>query len=134
MRYIAIDLGTSFIKGAILDLEALSVGSAKHIPCPSPLPGLPLLQTEFDPESFVAATRQLIKALLAEAPDCRGVLMCGQMGGLVPVSPRGEAISNYVSWLDRRLLEPHPSGCGSFYDCVPPRTPPCKGCWRWPWS
>ena len=43
------------IKGAILDLETLSVGRAKHIPCPAPLPGLPLLHTEFNPESFVAA-------------------------------------------------------------------------------
>ena len=68
MRYIGIDLGTSFIKGAVLDLETLSVGRPKHIPCPSPLAGLPLLHTEFDPESFVAATRALIEGLLAEAP------------------------------------------------------------------
>ena len=124
MRYIAIDLGTSFIKGAILDLEALSVGSPRHIVCPSPLPGLPLLHTEFDPESFVAATRQLIETLLAEAPDCRGVLMCGQMGGLVLVSPRGEALSNYVSWLDKRPLGPHPTGHGSFYDALLARLTP----------
>ena len=118
MRYIGIDLGTSFIKGAILNLETLSVGSARHISCPSPLPGLPPLHTEFDPENFVTATRQLIELLLAEAPDCQGVLMCGQMGGLVLVSPRGEALSNYVSWLDRRLLGPHPAGQGSFYDAL----------------
>ena len=118
MRYLGIDLGTSSIKGAILDLEALSVGRAKHIPSPAPLPGLPLLHTEFNPESFVAATRQIIEGLLAEAPDCQGVLICGQMGGLVLVSPRGEALSNYISWLDRRLLEPHPSGHGSYYDAL----------------
>jgi sugar (pentulose or hexulose) kinase len=118
MRYIGIDLGTSSIKGAVLDLDLLSVGAAKHIPCPTPLPGLPLLHTEFDPESFVAATRQLIEVLLAEAPDCQGVLMCGQMGGLVPVSPQGGALSNYISWLDRRLLGPHPAGHGSCYDAL----------------
>jgi sugar (pentulose or hexulose) kinase len=118
MRYIGIDLGTSSIKGAVLDLETLSVGSPKHIPCPSPLPGLPLLHTEFNPESFVDATRQLIEGLLAEAPNCKGVLMCGQMGGLVLLSSRGEAASSYISWLDRRLLEPHPSGHGSYYDAL----------------
>ena len=116
MRYLGIDLGTSFIKGAVLDLETLSVGEVRQVNVPFPLPGLPPLRTEFDPEGFVIAARRLIEEFLSEAPDCRGVLMCGQMGGLVPVSPRGEAISNYVSWLDRRLLEPHPSGCGSFYD------------------
>jgi sugar (pentulose or hexulose) kinase len=124
MRYIGIDLGTSSIKGAVLDLETLSVGRTRHIPCPSPLPGLPLLHTEFDPESFVVATRELIEELLAEAPDCRGLLMCGQMGGLVLVSPRGEAASNYISWLDRRLLEPHPSGQGSYFDALLARLTP----------
>ncbi len=124
MRYIGIDLGTSSIKGALLDLDALSVGSPRHIACPSPLPGLPPLHTEFDPESFVAATRRLIEALLAEAPDSQGVLMCGQMGGLVLVSPVGEALSNYVSWLDRRLLGSHPAGHGSFYDALLTRLTP----------
>ena len=124
MRYIGIDLGTSFIKGAILNLETLSVASARYISCPSPLPGLPSLHTEFDPENFVTATRQLIELLLAEAPDCQGVLMCGQMGGLVLVSPHGEALSNYISWLDKRLLGPHPAGQGSFYDALLARLTP----------
>ncbi len=116
MRYIGIDLGTSFIKGAVLDLDRLRVGSAKRIAGPSPLPGLPSLRAEFNPEGFVAATRRIIEELLSESPDCRGVLMCGQMGGLVLVSPQGEALSDYISWLDRRLLEPHPAGHSSWYD------------------
>ena len=75
MRYIGIDLGTSFIKGAVLDLEGLCVGDAKRIPGPLPLSGLPSLRTEFSPESFVDPTRRIIEELLAEAPDCQGVLM-----------------------------------------------------------
>ena len=124
MRYIGIDLGTSSIKGAVLNLDLLSVGAPKHIACPAPLPGLPLLHTEFHPESFVDATQELIGGLLAEVPDCQGVLMCGQMGGLVLVSPLGETLSNYISWLDRRLLEPHPTGRGSCYDALLARLTP----------
>jgi sugar (pentulose or hexulose) kinase len=124
MPYIGIDLGTSFIKGAVLDLDRLCVGSAKRVPGPSPLAGLPSLHTEFSPESFVAATSQIIEELLAEAPDCQGVLMCGQMGGLVLVSPQGKAISNYISWLDRRLLEPHPSVHSSWYGALLARLTP----------
>jgi sugar (pentulose or hexulose) kinase len=118
MRYLGIDLGTSFIKGAVLDLDTLSVGSARRMACPPPLPALPPLHSEFDPESFVAATLRLVGELLAEAPDCHGLLMCGQMGGLVLVSPEGEALSPYISWQDRRLLEPHPSGRGSYFDAL----------------
>ena len=40
------------------------------------------------------------------------------------VSPEGEALSNYISWQDRRLLEPHPSGLGSFYDAFSARLSP----------
>lgn len=118
MQYIGVDLGTSSIKGAVLDLENLSVTSPRAVGCPAPLPGLPPLRSEYDPESFVAATRQLISQLVAESPACRGVLMCGQMGGLVPVSARGEATANYISWLDRRPLEPHPSGHGTCFDAL----------------
>lgn len=124
MRYIGVDLGTSFIKGAVLDLERLSVGRARHAPSPPPLAGLPPLYTELDPERFVTATRLLIEELLREAPDSRGVLMCGQMGGLVPLSPSGEALSSYVSWLDKRLLQPYPSGGGSYYDALVGRLTP----------
>ncbi len=118
MRYLGIDLGTSFIKGAVLDLDTLSVGAARRIACPPSLPALPPLHLEYDPESFVAAARRLTEELLAEAPDCQGLLMCGQMGGLVLVSPEGEALSPYISWQDRRLLEPHPSGRGSYFDAL----------------
>ena len=124
MLYIGIDLGTSFIKGAVLDLDRLCVGRAKRILGPSPLPDLPSLHTEFSPESFVTATSRIIEGLLAEAPDCQGVLMCGQMGGLVLVSPQGKALSNYISWLDRRLLEPHPSGSSSWYGALLARLTP----------
>ena len=118
MRYLGIDLGTSFIKGAVLDLDTLSVGPARRMACPPSLPALPPLHSEFDPESFVATARQLAEELLAEAPDCQGLLMCGQMDGLVLVSPEGEALSPYISWQDRRLLEPHPSGQGSYFDAL----------------
>ena len=117
-------MGTSFIKGAVLDLEGLCVGDAKRIPGPLPLSGLPSLRAEFSPESFVDPTRRIIEELLAEAPDCQGVLMCGQMGGLVLVSPQGKTLSNYISWLDRRMLEPHRSGRGSWYDALLNRLTP----------
>ena len=124
MRHIGIDLGTSFIKGAVLDLDRLCVRGVKRASAPLALTGLPSLRTEFDPEGFVNATRRIIEELLSESPDCQGVLMCGQMGGLVLISPQGKALSNYISWLDRRLLEPHASASGSWYDALLSRLTP----------
>jgi sugar (pentulose or hexulose) kinase len=128
VRYLGIDLGTSFLKGAVLDLDLLSIGPVRRVPCPPPVSGLPPTRAEFNPEGFVIAARQMIEELLVEAPDCRGLLTCGQMGGLVLVSPEGKALSNYISWQDRRLVEPHPSGLGSFYDLLTARLSPDDWC------
>lgn len=49
MRYLGVDLGTSFIKGAVLDLEALDLGHIERVPMPEPVPGLPPAFREFDP-------------------------------------------------------------------------------------
>ena len=41
MRFLAIDLGSSFIKGAVLDLAARSFDHVRRRPFPGPLPNLP---------------------------------------------------------------------------------------------
>jgi xylulokinase len=123
MRYLAIDLGSSFIKGAVLDLAARSFGHVRRVPCPEPLPNLPARQFEIDPRAVVAATRALIGELLAEAPDCAGLVMSSQMHSLVLADARGEPLSNAVTWRDQRALDPHPSEAGSVFDALVRRVP-----------
>ena len=41
MRYLGIDLGSSYIKGAVLDLDALAIRHIERLPFPEPIPGLP---------------------------------------------------------------------------------------------
>ena len=48
MRYLAIDLGSTFIKGAVLDLDARSFAGVRRIPFPAPIDGLPPLHFEVD--------------------------------------------------------------------------------------
>src|SRR5262245_46772740 len=98
MRYVGLDLGTSFIKGAVLDLETLAVGTPRRIACPKALSGPSPLRIEYDAEGFVDVTRRLIHELIDEAPDCEGLALSGQMGGLVLVSSNGNPESNYISW------------------------------------
>ena len=40
--------------------------------------------------------------LLTLAPDCSGILFCGQMGGVVLTNNCGEPMTNYLSWRDQR--------------------------------
>jgi sugar (pentulose or hexulose) kinase len=116
MRFLAIDLGSSFIKGAVLDLAARSFDHVRRTPFPAPLPNLPPQRFEVEPRQAVDATRVLIEELLAIAPDCAGTVICSQMHGLVLTGERGEPLSNMITWRDQRALEPHPSGSGSVFD------------------
>ncbi len=110
MRYLAIDLGSSFIKGAVLDLDARSFAHVHRAPFPTPIAGLPPLHFEIDPRQIVDATRALIDDLARDAPDCAGIVLCSQMHGLVLLDARGEPASNAITWRDQRALAPHPAG------------------------
>jgi len=116
MSFIALDLGTTFIKGAVLDLDGLRLHHIQRLPFPNPVPHLPTLFYEVDPNQVVATVRTLIADLLTHAPDCEGIVMCTQMHGLVLCNEQGEALSNVITWQDQRVLTPHPAGDGSYFE------------------
>ena len=101
-RHIAIDVGTRSIKGTVVDAEKMALGTVRRRPSPGPLEGRPDGFHELDALDVVDTVRQLIAELAADAPGWDGILLCGQMGGLVFASESGEPLSNYISWLDRR--------------------------------
>jgi len=124
MRYLGIDLGTSFIKGATLDLDALAIEHVERIPFPEPVAGLPAAFREFDPHHIVEATRALLDRLLRHAPDARGVILCSQLHGMVLTTDSGRAVSNALNWQDQRALQPFPEGNGSYFDEINRRMTP----------
>ena len=124
MAFVGIDIGTSFIKGAVLNADTLGISHVRRVPFPDPLPGLPPLYREFDPRVVLAAVRSLLDDLLPYAGNCEGIVMCSQMHGLVLVTERGEARSNLSTWQDQRVLEPHPSGEGTYFDVMRGRLGP----------
>jgi len=113
--FIALDLGTSSIKGAVIDLDRRCVSQMRRAAFPQPLAGLPALYCELDPGEILAATRSVITQLLAQAPASAGIVVCGQMGGLMLTDASGAPRSNYMSWRDQRLLAPAPGG-GTYWD------------------
>jgi len=115
-RLIAVDLGSSFIKGAVLDLDALAIRHVERVPFPDPVQGLPPGFREFDPRQIVSATQALLERLARHAPDADGIVMCGQLHGMVLVDERGNAVSNAINWQDQRALQPFPGGGGSYLD------------------
>ena len=124
MSFIGIDLGTSFIKGAILDLDQLRLAHVHRVPFPDSIPGLPPLYREFDPQEIISAVKSLLDRLAPYAGDCEGLVMCSHMHGLVFTTEHGEPRSTLTTWLDQRVLMPHPSGKGTYFDVMAQRISP----------
>jgi sugar (pentulose or hexulose) kinase len=124
MSFIGIDLGTSFIKGAVLNLEARELHHVQRTPFPPQLENTAPLACEFDPNEILAAVRRLIVELAPHAPDCEGIVMCSQMHGMVLMNSRLEAMSNCVTWRDQRVLAPYFSGPESYYQVLTGRIDP----------
>ena len=116
LEYLAVDVGTTSIKGTVVVPETGVHGVVRKAAFPGPVAGLHPLFHEVSPEAVVDAVREVIRRLLADAPEPSGILLCGQMGGVILTSARGEPLSRYVSWLDKRPLTPHPSGKGTYFD------------------
>ena len=114
-QFLAIDLGTTFLKGAVLNLEARTVAHVRRSPVPEPIAGLPPGHCELDPATLLASVRDLIGALLADAPESTGLVMSSQMHCVVLADDAGRPRSNIVTWKDGRALEPSPNG-GTVFD------------------
>jgi sugar (pentulose or hexulose) kinase len=118
LAFIGIDLGTSFIKAAVLDLDASELQQVRRMPFPEPISLPNPLRVEFDPAGIIATVKQLIGELAASSVSYEGIVMCTQMSCLVLMDEQGNARSNCIGWRDQRVLEPHPSGLGSYYDVL----------------
>ena len=117
MRFLGLDVGSSTIKGAVLDAASGTVSASVREPFPQPIGGLSRGHFEVDPKAIVAAVGRVLHSLIGAAPDARGVFLAGQMGGLILVDRQGQPLTNYLSWRDQRTLAPHPAG-GSYLEAA----------------
>ena len=115
MLLLGLDLGATWVKGAVLDLDTLTLRAIRRMPFPPFLPGLPAAFREVDPEAVTATVRAMLAELLREAPDCAGIVMCGQMHGVILTDGAGQAKSHFISWQDQRVLQPYPGGEHTHY-------------------
>ena len=84
----------------MVDLERGEVRHPARVPFPAFLRGLPPAQREVDPAAVMKAVSEVL-----DPGGVQGIVLCGQMHGFVLVDGQGEAISNYISWLDRRVQQ-----------------------------
>jgi sugar (pentulose or hexulose) kinase len=118
MRFIGIDVGTSFIKGAVLDLDVPLLKHIQRLPFPTQLVSSNPKFCEFDPHEIVSVIQDFIGRLFLFAPDCAGIVMCGQMHGMVLMNDSGEILSRCLTWRDQRAVMQHPSGSGTYFEIM----------------
>ncbi|MCE9525827.1 MAG: hypothetical protein K8R36_07215 [Planctomycetales bacterium] len=118
MQFLALDIGSSFIKGAVLDAEKLTIEHVTRIPFPEPIAGLPLGYFEIDPSKVVVAVRQVLDQLLAQSSSCGGVLCSSQMGGVILADRAGQPLTNYISWRDQRTIQRQPEYKGDYLEVI----------------
>jgi sugar (pentulose or hexulose) kinase len=102
-EFLGIDVGTSFIKAAVIDAGALELRQIHRVPFPGFVSGTPPLHREVDPGAVMEAVEALLARLTPDTPHYDGLLLCGQMHGFVLVNSLGEPVSNFMSWLDQRV-------------------------------
>jgi sugar (pentulose or hexulose) kinase len=115
---IGVDIGSSFVKGAALDVDRLTLTRIAREPFPEPCRDLPAGHFEVDPLTAVAAVRGTIVELLEATPDCAGIVFSGQMGGVVLTDERGAPLTNYLSWRDQRTVQPDASESTNCFEQV----------------
>lgn len=106
MHFVAIDIGSSYLKGAVVDMNALRLSHIAREPFPAPAANLPSGCFEVEPQAVVDASRRLLLRLLEHAPDCLGIVASTQMGGLVLADRRLRPLTRYISWRDQRTVLP----------------------------
>jgi sugar (pentulose or hexulose) kinase len=111
MHCLGIDIGSTSIKGGVLEPDSGRITDIQREPFPEPVHGLPAAWHEVDPLAVVSATQAVIERLLQAAPRARQLFVSSQMGGVVLMDSSGRPLTNYLSWRDQRtVIEPPSAG------------------------
>lgn len=104
MKYVAADLGSSYLKFAIIDTDTLTITHKQVIPA------LPRrghgYQFEIDSEALWQTVKTGIdKQLETAGEESCGILLSTQMHGFVLANRQGRGITDYISWQDMDCME-----------------------------
>ena len=121
MKYIAVDVGSSFIKSVLLDMDTCSILGRKKIPSPDKLPSPDANIFEIPADSFVFIVIEMINSFTEKYRDIVGVVFCTQMHGFVYATK--DNANHYVSWQDMRCLNLTQDKTKNFMDLLRDKIP-----------
>jgi sugar (pentulose or hexulose) kinase len=114
MKCLGIDIGSSSIKAAILNLDRSSIEHSVSVAFPANIENLAPGHFEVGLAAILHRTKELLNQLLGLAPEVHAIFVSSQMGGVVVLDANGQPATNYLSWRDQRTLQSHVSGQSYF--------------------
>ena len=116
MDLIGLDIGSSSIKGGRLNCRTGAIERVEREAFPGPLPAGSAGFFEVSPDAILAAAERVLARISADGQPAQ-LRICSQMGGILLVDGRGQAVTPYLSWRDQRALFPQDdTGGQSFLD------------------
>jgi sugar (pentulose or hexulose) kinase len=104
MRCIGVDIGSSSIKGAVLNVAEGVIEDVVRAPFPNALEGLPSGFHEVSLDAVLLGVRGVLEELAGRCVEAERIYFCSQMGGILLMSESGVGLTNYLSWRDQRTL------------------------------
>lgn len=101
MKIIALDIGSSFSKAAILDTESESMEHLLRRPTPARDASKPQDCFECDPLAILSLAKALIDALIQREGHVSGIYISTQMHGVI-LEKDGKPVTPYLTWQDTR--------------------------------
>ena len=123
MNFIAVDIGSTFIKAAIYDLTYNKVVFTQKVHTPAKLESADPHRFEVDAGEIVAVITGIIDKCMAISVDIGGILFSTQQHGCVLHHPQRRR-DTYISWQDTRCLELDPATGISYMDELSRILPP----------
>jgi len=112
MKYIAIDIGSSFIKSALLDIETCGILRQNKISSLQRLRNPDKNCFEISASQLVDMVKKLIDGYTKQYDHVAGIIFSTQMHGFVYSIPGRP--DTYISWQDMRCLNPMKDGGQSY--------------------
>lgn len=118
MKYIGLDIGSSFIKAAVLDTESRQITDVTKQQTPERLPNPDRNIYEVDVLSIVRSLTIMIDEYAGKYGPIAGILLSTQMHGFVLCDATGEPLTNFISWQDTRGTTPYGKGAVSSFEHI----------------
>ena len=104
MKTVVIDIGSSFLKTAVLDMENACIVDERKFPSPQKIAYEDPYLFEVPADFYVSFVKGLVDEYAGQYEDLEGLLLSTQMHGFIYSVPGREDV--YISWQDMRCLHP----------------------------